>query len=175
VSALDVSIQAQILNLLADLQAEFGLSYLFIAHNLSVVRHISDRVAVMYLGKLAETGYTRDVYDSVRHPYSAALLSAAPAADPDQAAARQRVILTGDVPSPIDPPPACRFHPRCPKAQELCSRDEPPLEVKPGDPDTHRTACHFPVQPGEDLAGAADRLRAEAEPALELAQPEESP
>jgi oligopeptide/dipeptide ABC transporter ATP-binding protein len=148
VSALDVSVQAQILNLLGDLQAEFALSYLFIAHNLPVVRHISDRVAVMYLGKLAETGSAPDVFDGVRHPYSAALLSAAPMAGRGNSTA----ILAGDVPSPVDPPPACRFHPRCPEAQDLCSRDEPVLEVKPGDPDSHRTACHFPVQTGEDQA-----------------------
>ncbi len=166
VSALDVSIQAQILNLLEDLQTDFGLTYLFIAHDLSVVRHVSDRVAVMYLGKLAELGTRSEVYDNASHPYTRALLSAAPTADPDEAAARQRIILVGDVPSPLDPPPGCRFHPRCPKAQEICTITEPPFEVKSGDPDTHRTACHFPVQPGEDLARAADALRAQAEPTL---------
>ena len=166
VSALDVSIQAQIINLLEDLQSEFGLTYLFIAHDLSVVRHVSDRVAVMYLGKIAEVGDRTDVYETARHPYTTALLSAAPAADPDEAAARQRIILVGDIPSPLDPPSGCRFHPRCPKAQQVCSKTEPALEVKPGDPETHRTACHFPVEPGENLARAAAALRAAAEPTL---------
>jgi oligopeptide transport system ATP-binding protein len=157
VSALDVSIQAQVLNLLSDLQDDFGLSYLFIAHDLSVVKHVSDAVVVMYLGRAAEQGPGDLVYDTPRHPYSVALLSAAPAADPDSAAARQRVILTGDVPSPINPPSGCRFHPRCPKAQELCSQQEPALESKAGDPQEHLTACHFPVETGEELATAGGR------------------
>ena len=151
VSALDVSIQAQILNLLADLQHDFGLTYLFIAHDLEVVRHVSDQVTVMYLGRIAEHGPKGPVYDIPRHPYTAALLSAAAAADPDAAAARQRIILTGDIPSPINPPAACRFHPRCPKAQDLCHEQDPPLESKLGDPPEHQAACHFPVQRGEDL------------------------
>jgi oligopeptide/dipeptide ABC transporter ATP-binding protein len=157
VSALDVSIQAQVLNLLADLQADFGLSYLFIAHDLEVVRHVSDTVTVMYLGRVAEQGPGNNVYEHPRHPYTAALLSAAPAADPDTASERQRIILTGDVPSPINPPAGCRFHPRCPKAQDLCSTAEPPLETKAGDPHTHLAACHYPVEVGDDLARTARR------------------
>jgi oligopeptide/dipeptide ABC transporter ATP-binding protein len=167
VSALDVSIQAQVLNLLADLQTEYGLSYLFIAHDLEVVRHVSDKVAVMYLGRVGEAAPKQQLYETPRHPYTVALLSAAPAADPDTAAARQRVILTGDVPSPIDPPPGCRFHRRCPKAQPLCATDEPKLlpEGVSATADTtavvgqdiHLTACHFPVAVGENLATAGAR------------------
>ncbi len=155
VSALDVSIQAQVLNLLADLQDDFGLAYLFIAHDLEVVRHVSNDVIVMYLGKVAEAGPKGPVYDTPRHPYTTALLSAAPAADPEAAAARRRIILTGDVPSPINPPSGCRFHPRCPKAQHMCSIEVPVLEVKAGDGDSHVTACHYPMQAGEDLAAAS--------------------
>ncbi len=158
VSALDVSIQAQIINLLEDLQSEFGLTYIFIAHDLSVVRHVSDRVAVMYLGKVVEVADVKDLYERPRHPYTAALLSASVVADPEKARGRDRIILTGDVPSPINPPAACRFHTRCPKAQPVCSEQEPALEARQGDAATHRTACHFPVEQGERLAGGREEI-----------------
>jgi oligopeptide/dipeptide ABC transporter ATP-binding protein len=152
VSALDVSIQAQIINLLADLQHELGLTYIFIAHDLSVVRHVSDRIAVMYLGKLVEIAPTEELFSRPRHPYTNALLSAIPAIDENGGAGQRRILLGGDVPSPIDPPPGCRFHPRCPKAGQLCSDVEPVLERKAGDLPAHATACHYPVEAGEELA-----------------------
>ncbi len=154
VSALDVSIQAQIINLLESLQRELSLTYVFIAHDLSVVEHVSDRVAVMYLGKLVEVAEAGELYARPRHPYSAALLSAAAVADPDLADRRERIILTGDVPSPVAPPVGCRFHPRCPKARSRCAEAEPGLEVRDADPAGHLTACHYPVRAGDDLTRA---------------------
>jgi len=140
ISALDVSIQAQIINMIEDLLNDFGLTYLFIAHDLSMVKHISNRVGIMYLGKLVEIAESNEVYSKPIHPYTNALLSAIPIPDPDEAKRRQRIILEGDIPSPIDPPPGCRFKSRCKYAKQICGEEEPILkEVSPG----HCVACHL--------------------------------
>jgi peptide/nickel transport system ATP-binding protein len=153
VSALDVSVQAQILNLLKDLQRDFDLTYVFIAHDLNVVRHVSDRVMVMYLGRPVEFGSRHDLYAAPKHPYSGALLSAVPIADPKLGRQRKQIVLEGDVPSPINPPAACRFHPRCPRfVQGKCDVDTPELRPAEGAAD-HEFACHFPLESwpmGED-------------------------
>jgi oligopeptide/dipeptide ABC transporter ATP-binding protein len=151
VSALDVSIQAQIINLLDDLQDEFGLTYLFVAHDLGVVRHISDSVAVMYLGKIMELAPADELYAKPIHPYTSALLGAIPIPDPEENRRRERITLEGEPPSPIDPPTGCRFHTRCPRATDVCKDVEPPLAEYPGG---HLAACHHPLNVASDeIAG----------------------
>ncbi|KOU35857.1 ABC transporter ATP-binding protein [Streptomyces sp. WM6378] len=158
VSALDVSVQAQVINLMEKLQNEFNLSYVFIAHDLSIVRHISDRVGVMYLGKMAEIGTDQQIYEHPTHPYTQALLSAVPVPDPDAREHRERIILTGDVPSPANPPSGCRFRTRCWKAEDRCSTEVPLLAIPErfqglDSPVAHESACHFAEE--KDVVGAA--------------------
>jgi oligopeptide/dipeptide ABC transporter ATP-binding protein len=152
VSALDVSVQAQIINLLDDLQDEFRLTYLFVAHDLSVVRHVSDRIAVMYLGKLMEVSPSEELYTKPIHPYTFALLSAIPIPDPEENRARARIVVSGEPPNPIDPPSGCVFHPRCPRATDVCREVEPPLTCYPNG---HLAACHHPLNvSAEEIKGA---------------------
>ncbi len=157
ISALDVSIQAQIINLMEDLQKEFGLTYLFIAHDLAAVRHISDRIAVMYLGRMAELADGKEIYERPLHPYTKALISAVPIPDPEIELKRERIVLTGDVPSPLNPPPGCVFHTRCPFAEERCKREVPVIkQAAPG----HFVACHL-VEGQEVDAAVADEIVAQ--------------
>jgi oligopeptide transport system ATP-binding protein len=165
VSALDVSIQSQILNLLEDLQEQFDLTYIFIAHDLGVVRHVSDRIAVMYLGKLVEVSPAEELYDKPIMPYTEALLSAVPVPDPDLSEQRERIVLTGDVPSPIDPPSGCRFHPRCRYMTDVCTEIEPPLT----DFDGHLSACHHPLNVSREEA-----LRAVVAPETPASAPDDA-
>jgi oligopeptide/dipeptide ABC transporter ATP-binding protein len=154
VSALDVSIQAQVINLLDDLQDDFGLSYIFVAHDLSVVRHVSDRIAVMYLGKVMELSPAEELYTKSIHPYTVALLAASPIPDPRENREREQIVLGGEPPSPIDPPPGCVFHTRCPRAQERCRVEIPRLsEYANG----HRAACHYPVNVTEEEMKASTK------------------
>jgi oligopeptide/dipeptide ABC transporter ATP-binding protein len=157
VSALDVSVQAQIINLLDDLQDEFGLTYLFVAHDLSVVRHVSDRIAVMYLGKLMELSRSEELYTKPIHPYTAALLGAIPIPDPNENRRRERIVVSGEPPNPIDPPPGCVFHTRCPRATQICREVEPPLARYANG---HLAACHHPMNVSADEIATAVKDRA---------------
>jgi oligopeptide/dipeptide ABC transporter ATP-binding protein len=154
VSALDVSVQAQIINLLDDLQDEFNLTYLFVAHDLSVVRHVSDRIAVMYLGKLMEVSPAEELYTKPIHPYTSALLAAIPIPDPERNRRRERIVVSGEPPNPINPPSGCVFHPRCPRATEICREVEPPLVRYPNG---HLAACHHPLNVSAEEIGAATK------------------
>jgi oligopeptide/dipeptide ABC transporter ATP-binding protein len=154
VSALDVSVQAQIINLLDDLQDEFKLTYLFVAHDLSVVRHVSDRIAVMYLGKLMEVSPAEELYTKPIHPYTSALLAAIPIPDPERNRRRERIVVSGEPPNPINPPSGCVFHPRCPRATEICREAEPPLVRYPNG---HLAACHHPLNVSAEEIGAATK------------------
>ncbi|GGI03049.1 ABC transporter ATP-binding protein [Egicoccus halophilus] len=174
IAALDVSIQAQVLNLLADLQAELGLTYLFIAHDLAAVQHVSDRIAVMYLGRIVEEGDRRQVITRPQHPYTRALLSAVPVPDPVRERARRRVSLAGDVPSPMDPPSGCRFRTRCPEVFEACGRVDPDLQAvgSDGDRDGHRAACLLHGEVGQPVERSdhpdADQREAGLDDALSI-------
>src|SRR5918998_230488 len=167
VSALDVSVQAQIINLLDDLQDEFGLTYLFVAHDLSVVRHVSDRIAVMYLGKLMEVSPAEELYTKPIHPYTSALLSAIPIPDPEENRRRERLVVSGEPPNPINPPSGCVFHPRCPRATEICRTVEPPLARYPNG---HLAACHHPMN-----VSAAEIEATEKDPSSPLSAGDELP
>jgi oligopeptide/dipeptide ABC transporter ATP-binding protein len=167
VSALDVSVQAQMINLLDDLQDAFKLTYLFVAHDLSVVRHVSDRIAVMYLGKLMEVSPAEELYTKPIHPYTSALLSAIPIPDPNENRRRERIVVSGEPPNPIDPPAGCVFHPRCPRATDICRRVEPPLARYPNG---HLAACHHPMS-----VSAAEIEAATKDPSSPLSAGDELP
>ena len=169
VSALDVSVQAQIINLLDDLQEEFKLTYLFVAHDLSVVRHVSDRIAVMYLGKLMEVSPSEELYTKPIHPYTFALLSAIPIPDPNENRERERIVVSGEPPNPIDPPSGCVFHPRCPRATDICREVEPPLARYPNG---HLAACHHPMNvTAEEITAATRTKQAPSAAATNYPQP----